>query len=504
LLHYKAGHGPVRVLWEEEVLPVLAETHEGGSHYPKDPSKFRVLVEERFWFPQITEVTKEYIESCPNCLKERAGHAGRTDREIYPAPPVDPFFRVHVDLMGPLEPSKPNGYTYIMLVIDPVTKFLSGRPIKDKKASTVAQAFQQEILDRHSFPFQVVTDRGSEFNGKFKRQLVSRGAKHVNIRTRNPKANGQVERLMPVLKGQLRVVCDKNPTSWEKHVARVIFDYNVTYQESIKTSPFIALYGRKPILPADHMFEPLNQPSLETNVEASPNQLVDRIQNLQHIQSQVKVTIEDAQTKAKENYARWNSKKRKRIDNLSKGDLVIMQKPGTIKGFRLHYEGPYTFKGWTGEGEKRLAVLQDNNNQLWTRRGVEVVKFKPREQIEHDFLRLRAAAKVSSQPTHLLDLNQPPALEADVPLLALPADTPAHEPTAVSELNPDQPADQHLPASQSTNPPDRLQGESDLHKPFEIVYLDGLEDPNSVSDRHSTLHSIRRVTRSSRLRRSAA
>jgi hypothetical protein len=45
-----------------------------------------------------------------------------------------------------------------------MTKFVSAKVIRNKEAVTVAQAFEEEILNRHSCPFEVITDQGTEFN----------------------------------------------------------------------------------------------------------------------------------------------------------------------------------------------------------------------------------------------------------------------------------------------------------------------------------------------------
>jgi hypothetical protein len=100
-LHKFRAHQPCRVLWENEILPTLKEIHERWAHYPKDQGKFRAKVDNRFFFPQLIEITRHFILTCEVCQNEKAGRAGRTDREIHPASPVSPFLRVHVDLTGP-------------------------------------------------------------------------------------------------------------------------------------------------------------------------------------------------------------------------------------------------------------------------------------------------------------------------------------------------------------------------------------------------------------------
>ena len=79
-------------------------------------------------------------------------------------------------------------------------------------------------------------------------------------------------------------------------------------------------------------------------------------------------------------------KHRVRTDKLSPGDYCIMQSPGTIRGFRLHWEGPYHFDGWTGPPENPIAVLRDDNGQIWYRRNVEVLSYRPEEEFIQKYI----------------------------------------------------------------------------------------------------------------------
>jgi transposase InsO family protein len=149
---------------------------------------------------------------------------------------------VHVDLCGPFR-NQANKKRYIFACIDAMTKFVSAKVIRNKEAATVAQAFEEEILNRHSCPFEVITDHGTEFNQEFAERLQKAGAKHIRISPRNPKANGQVERMMKIIKSTLRIMCRKHPRRWEDKVAGVVSEYNATYHRIIKTSAFMLLFG---------------------------------------------------------------------------------------------------------------------------------------------------------------------------------------------------------------------------------------------------------------------
>jgi hypothetical protein len=293
-----------------------------------------------------------------------------------------------------------------MAVIRPYTKFACAKVIPDKRAITVAKAFREEVLLHHSCPFQIVTDQGGEFNADFKQLLQAEGLKHIKIRTRNPQANGQVERFMQTLKSTLRATCHRNRNDWEDKVPAVVFNYNTFYQEAIKSSPFILLYGRMPIISADHMYKSIYTARLDEATPFDWNSHVSRLQNLHNMQEQAKIQIEMAQAKEKENYARWNKKRRPRADNLTKGDYCLMQKPGRIRGFRLRWEGPYQFRGWIGPCHNQVAVLKDRRRQLWYRRAAEVIKFEPVENFVAEYITpLQTAAEARNHPS---DPNEVP------------------------------------------------------------------------------------------------
>ena len=257
-----------------------------------------------------------------------------------------------------------------------MTKFVSARVIRNKQAVTVAQAFEEEILNRHSCPFEVVTDQGTEFNKEFAEQLQNAGAKHIRISPRNPKANGQVERMMKIIKSTLRIMCCRNPKRWEGKVAKVILEYNSTYHRIIKTSPFMLLYGRQPVLPADHLFPSELSAAVEHPTDDSLAANQERVRNLHYLQEKTIDVIEQSRTKEKENYAKWNLKKRPRTRVLNEGDQVALLKTGHIRGFDLHWQGPYEFVKWLDPPENRQAQVKNAQGRLLKRRAEEVVKFR--------------------------------------------------------------------------------------------------------------------------------
>jgi hypothetical protein len=134
--------------------------------------------------------------------------------------------------------------------------------------------------------------------------------------------------MMKIIKSTLRIMCRKNPRKWEGKVARIVLKYNATYHRIMRTSPFMLLFGRRPVLPADHLFP--------SEVSAAIGQIIDdsleanqrRVRDLHYLQERTIDVIEQSQRKGRENYAKWNLKKRPRTRVLNEGDRVAHLKSG--------------------------------------------------------------------------------------------------------------------------------------------------------------------------------
>ena len=71
------------------------------------------------------------------------------------------------------------------------------------------------------------------------------GTNLVRTSAYHPQTSGQTERVNQILEDILRACVISSKGSQEKWLPLAKFSYNNSYQESIKMSPFEALYGRK-------------------------------------------------------------------------------------------------------------------------------------------------------------------------------------------------------------------------------------------------------------------
>jgi hypothetical protein len=116
----------------------------------------------------------------------------------------------------------------IMVVVDKLTKathFISMKTTH--KAYNVVDIYMREITCLHCIPKTIVSDKDPKFTSNFWRGLF-KGLKMIQnfITTYHPESDGQTKGVNQVIKGMLRMYVMEN-------------------QESLKMSPFEALYGRK-------------------------------------------------------------------------------------------------------------------------------------------------------------------------------------------------------------------------------------------------------------------
>ncbi|XP_048509731.1 uncharacterized protein LOC125500592 [Athalia rosae] len=96
-----------------------------------------------------------------------------------------------------------DGYNYLLVVIDVLSKFAWVRALKGKTAGTVAKVFEDLLESTERRPMHLQTDKGKEFVGaQFQKMLAGRNVRHRV--TRNPDVKASVaERFNRTLKERM-------------------------------------------------------------------------------------------------------------------------------------------------------------------------------------------------------------------------------------------------------------------------------------------------------------
>ncbi|KAK3108623.1 hypothetical protein FSP39_011981 [Pinctada imbricata] len=130
-----------------------------------------------------------------------------------------------------------DGINYLLIVVDIFSRYLWVRPLMDKKAKTVLEAFKY-ILSGPRSPKTIRTDKGSEFTNKLLRQYFEKEGIKIFYALNETKAN-YAERYIQTLKKRLY----RYFTNFQKYEYKDILQDMV---QSINETPNRSLNGRTP------------------------------------------------------------------------------------------------------------------------------------------------------------------------------------------------------------------------------------------------------------------
>ena len=102
------------------------------------------------------------------------------------------FYVWGIDFMGPFPNS--NGYFYILLAVDYVSKWVEAIPTRTDDANTVVSFVRNHIICRFGSPRAIVSDQGTHFcNRRLTRLMKKHGIIHKVATAYHPQNNGQAE-----------------------------------------------------------------------------------------------------------------------------------------------------------------------------------------------------------------------------------------------------------------------------------------------------------------------
>eukprot|EP00775_Hariotina_reticulata_P000616 gene616-biopygen1270 len=226
---------------------LIQQQHEKCGHYGARRTA-AMLLTKYWWYGLLADVST-LVRHCEQCSRIQASFTAKPE-QLQSIPISGLGYRWHVDLAGPFPVSR-RGHAYVMIAVEAFTKHLEAVPIKNKEAATVAYAFLHNVVAEFGAPGQVVTDSGTEFEGKFAQLLQDCMIDHAVISKDHPQANGQAEKMVQTVeKALMKMVASHQAVStWDEDVAWVSMGYRCSPQRSTGFSPYELLYARKPVVP---------------------------------------------------------------------------------------------------------------------------------------------------------------------------------------------------------------------------------------------------------------
>ena len=286
-----------------------------------------------FYWTGMRKDIKKYVNSCYECQM-----AGKPNKPIPKAPLInipmvgDPFEDIVIDIVGPLPRSK-RGNNFILSIMDRMSRYPEGIPIRNSKASTIVHHLVL-YFTRFGLPKRIQTDRGTNFTGKyFEDRMRELGIQHVTSTPYHPESQGIVERFHQTLKSILRKMCDTEDNLWDDKLPYALFAIRSAPSETLGISPFELIFGHRVRGPLEVIRE-----TWEDDRKSG---------NIMETLAEMRANLYKAWEVAKTNEVKAQGISKKKFDKKAKsrhfaiGDFVLILLPKEGSSLQYKFSGPF-------------------------------------------------------------------------------------------------------------------------------------------------------------------
>lgn len=124
---------------------------------------------------------------------------------------------------------------YVVSILDVFSRYVWLRPIRDKKALTVAEVVFR-IFEEWGYPKIIQVDQGSEFRGHFEQLCLKHTIKLIRSSPGHPQSQGKIERSHGSWKSKLRFDLISSVENGIKITDDIFFDYQNVYNTGFHTA----------------------------------------------------------------------------------------------------------------------------------------------------------------------------------------------------------------------------------------------------------------------------
>lgn len=190
------------------------------------------LIKPRFVWKSMKKDITTWVKSCEKCQKTKIyKHTVSSIGNFNPS--NGRFEHIHIDIVGPLPPSK--NYKYILTMIDRFTRLIEAVPMQDMTATKCATTLIQHWIARFGIPHRITTDQGRQFESTLYKQLSKLlGFQKIRSSPYHAQANGMIERVHRTL--EAAITC-KYSTHWSEELPLILLGLRTTLKEDLKASP---------------------------------------------------------------------------------------------------------------------------------------------------------------------------------------------------------------------------------------------------------------------------
>ena len=249
----------------------LRALHDDLGHLGRD--RCLDVMQDRLWWPLGYVDMEKHVKKCERCMRVKGK---TTPSPLENIKTTHPLHLVHMDYLTIREGEDDMKKNVNVLVItDHYTRFSQAIITQTQTAQAIAKVVWERFFSILGLPEKLLTDQGPNFDSRLVKELCEL-AKTKKIRTTayHPQTNGQCEKFNSTLLRMIRTLEPSEKPKWPKHLAALCHAYNCTKNSATGFCPYELLFGRKPRLPVDVLFD-LERPEHECSSRDYQQYIVD-------------------------------------------------------------------------------------------------------------------------------------------------------------------------------------------------------------------------------------
>jgi hypothetical protein len=247
-------HDVDRVLWFKNRLMVpkdfelhrkiMDEAHCSWYSIHSGTNKMYQDLKKNFWWTRKKREIENYVSECDTYRRVKVDHLRPTENLQPLSIPEWKWEDICIEFIVGLSRTS-RGYNSIWVIMDLLTKSAHFIPVSTAyRVRQYVELYMSHVVCYHGILKTIISDRVSIFVARFWEQLYECLDTHIIWSlTYHPQTDGQTKRVNQIIEDILRAYVLTDGPKWDKHLPLAKFPYNNSYQESIKMSPFEALYG---------------------------------------------------------------------------------------------------------------------------------------------------------------------------------------------------------------------------------------------------------------------
>lgn len=278
---------------------IIDESHRALNHVGWKKS-YEVLRRQWFWPGQLPDV-KARIQGCQVC--QHCKRRPQNTRVPMGASRIAnlPFQVICIDHWGPV-PRSATGNTYLLVVVDVLTKYVLLHPCRNARAKAVTEFLENGVFAVFGVPEKLISDNAKAFMGRDMMILLNDfGVEQWSIPFHHPQANMAERYIQTVATAVRSMVFEEggDHRMWDRRMPQIQGALNAVRSESTGQSPYKLLFGKDMIMNARD-YQHLTDQGTPRD-ELTDEELVSQFDELR---TRAKRALEESQTQFREQYDR--------------------------------------------------------------------------------------------------------------------------------------------------------------------------------------------------------